>query len=77
MHELAITDSLVDCVLENAGDARVLKVVVEIGASSGVVPEAIASCFEVCVKGTTLEGATLSIVRTGGRELRIREVEVI
>lgn len=77
MHELAITESLVDCVAERAGEAQVLRVVVEIGERSGVAAEAIMGCFDVCTKDTSLEGATLEIVKTRGQELRIREVEVI
>ncbi len=77
MHELAITESLVDCVCESVQDARVVRVVVEIGALSGVFPDAVLGCFELCARETALEGATLEIVRTGGQELRIREVEVI
>jgi hydrogenase nickel incorporation protein HypA/HybF len=77
MHELAITESLIDCVCENVGDARVVRVVVEIGRRSAVVADAIRGCFEVCTHGTQLEGAELVIVEPAGDELRIREVEVI
>jgi hydrogenase nickel incorporation protein HypA/HybF len=77
MHELAITASLVDCVCDNVGDARVVRVVVEIGKRSGVAVYAIRGCFEVCTRGTQLEGAELEIVEPAGEELRIREVEVI
>jgi hydrogenase nickel incorporation protein HypA/HybF len=66
MHELAITESLVDCILEHVGDARVLRVVVEIGALSAVVPDAIRACFELCSKGSALDGATLEVVTTEG-----------
>jgi hydrogenase nickel incorporation protein HypA/HybF len=62
MHELAITESLVDCISEHVGDARVVRVVVEIGALSAVVPDAIRACFEVCSGGTPLDGAVLDVV---------------
>jgi hydrogenase nickel incorporation protein HypA/HybF len=77
MHELAITESLVDCVSENVGDARVLRVVVEIGKLTAVAPSAVRMCFELCAADTPLEGAELEIVEMPGQELRIREVEVI
>jgi hydrogenase nickel incorporation protein HypA/HybF len=77
VHELAITESLVDCVCEQAGDARVLRIVIEIGARSGVVADAVRGCFEVCAKETQLEGASLEVIETSGQELRLREVEVI
>ena len=66
MHELAITESLVDCVSEQVGDARVLHVVVEVGALSGVVPDAIRACFDICSKGTALDGALLDVVTIEG-----------
>jgi hydrogenase nickel incorporation protein HypA/HybF len=77
MHELAITESLVDCVRENVGGARVLRVVVAIGRRSGVAANAVRACFEVCARGTVLEGADLAILEPPGDELTLREVEVI
>lgn len=77
MHELAITESLIDGVCENVGDARVVRVVIEIGKRSAVVIAAIRACFEVCTRGTALEGAKLEIVEPAGQELRVREVEVL
>lgn len=67
MHELAITSSLVDCVCESIGGARVARVVVEIGKLSAIVPDAMRACFEVCAHDTPLEGATLDVVEVGGR----------
>jgi hydrogenase nickel incorporation protein HypA/HybF len=61
MHELAITESVVMSVSERFGDARVLRVLLQIGKLSGVVPDAVRFCFDVCARGTTLEGATLEI----------------
>jgi hydrogenase nickel incorporation protein HypA/HybF len=61
MHELAITESLVSTVCERVGDAKVSRVRLEVGKLSGVVPDAILFCFDVCTKGTALEGARLEI----------------
>jgi hydrogenase nickel incorporation protein HypA/HybF len=69
MHELAITESVVSGVSDHVGDARVVRVVLEIGRLSGVVPEAVRFCFPVCAEGTTLEGAVLDIVEIPGRGL--------
>jgi hydrogenase nickel incorporation protein HypA/HybF len=66
MHELAITDSEVAQVSERVGASRVTKVVLEIGRLSGVVPEAVRFCFDVCAQGTPLEGSALEIVDTAG-----------
>ena len=57
MHEMSITQSVVDICTQNAGGRRVTAVVLEIGELSGVVPDAIEFCFEACSKGTLLEGA--------------------
>ena len=67
MHELAITDSLVAGVCERIEDARVTRVVLLIGSLSGVVPDAVRFCFDVCAKGTQLEGASLEIVEIPAR----------
>ena len=108
MHELSITQSVVDAVTRRMGDAPIRRVRLEIGQLSGLVPDAVRFCFEMVAAGTTCEGALVEIdepcgqarCRTcgrvfetgdvltlcdcgsadvaveGGRELRIREVEV-
>jgi hydrogenase nickel incorporation protein HypA/HybF len=67
MHELAITQSVVDLVLERTGGRRVVAVRVRVGALSGFVAESMAFCFELAVTGTALEGARLVIEETLGR----------
>ena len=70
MHEVAITQSIIDICEENArrqGATIVRGVTVEIGELSGVVAEAVEFCFEACGKGTLLEGAALTIHRIPGR----------
>lgn len=67
MHELAITQEIVALVSERAGEARVARVVLEIGRLSAVLPDAVRFCFDLCAEGTPLEGAALDIVETPGR----------
>ena len=67
MHELAITQSVVEAVTERTGDARVARVRVRVGRLSGVVPDAMRFCFELVTAGTPLEGAALDIERPEGR----------
>jgi hydrogenase nickel incorporation protein HypA/HybF len=62
MHELAITESVVESVTQRFSCSRVTRVVLEVGALSGVVPDAIRFCFDVCAQGTPLQGASLDIV---------------
>jgi hydrogenase nickel incorporation protein HypA/HybF len=67
MHELAITESVVDAVVDRMGDAKVLAVRLEIGTLSGVVPDAVRFCFDLVASGTTVEGARLDIDEPAGR----------
>ena len=67
MHELGITQSIVEIVSAQAGEARVARVIVEVGRLSAVMPDAIRFCFELCCAGTVLEGAELEIIETPGR----------
>jgi hydrogenase nickel incorporation protein HypA/HybF len=66
MHELAITESVVARVAECVGAARVLRVVLEVGALTAVMPDAIRFCFELCARDTPCEDATLEIVSVAG-----------
>jgi hydrogenase nickel incorporation protein HypA/HybF len=61
MHEMSITQSVVEICEGHAAGRRVTDVVLEIGELSGVVPDSIEFCFEACVKGTLLEGARLQL----------------
>jgi hydrogenase nickel incorporation protein HypA/HybF len=67
MHELGLTRSIVAIVSERAGSRRVRRVTLEIGELSAVMPDAIAFCFDVCSRGTVLDGAELRIDRVPGR----------
>ncbi len=60
-------ESLVETVADNVGDAKVTAVRLEVGRLSAVVPDALRFCFDVCVRGTPLEGAVLEIIEIGGR----------
>ncbi len=67
MHELAITQSVIDSVRDRTADLQVTSVNLSIGKLSGVVPDAVRFCFELVAVGTTLEGASLSIEEPTGR----------
>lgn len=67
MHELAITESIVASVSEHVAGAKVARLVLEIGKRSGVVPDSVRFCFDVCALGTTLEGARLDVIETPAR----------
>ncbi len=66
MHELSITQSVVDAVAEHTDGAAVASVHLRIGKLSGVVPDALRFCFELVTEGTGLQGATLVIDEPAG-----------
>jgi hydrogenase nickel incorporation protein HypA/HybF len=70
MHELSLTQSLVDIAEEHArraGGAVIRSITLEVGELSGAVPEALEFAFDVCSKGTLAEGAALILRRVAGR----------
>jgi hydrogenase nickel incorporation protein HypA/HybF len=66
VHELAITQSVVDTIVERLGNARVIAVHLEIGRLSGVLPDALRFCFDLVAEGTPVEGARLRISEPPG-----------
>lgn len=67
MHELAITEGVVEAVTERLPDARISCVHLEIGAMSGVVADSVRFCFDLVTDGTNLEGARLEISEPSAR----------
>ena len=69
MHELAITQAIVESVQERAaaaGGRQVTRVVIAIGRLTAVLPDAVRFCFELCTEDTLLAGATLIIEEPAG-----------
>lgn len=67
MHELAITQGVIDRVSERITDGRVVEVRLEIGRCSGVVADAVRFCFDLVTEGTIAEGARLDIEEPPGQ----------
>lgn len=67
MHELGLTQSIVEIVGEHANGRKVKRVTLEVGKFSGVMSDALRFCFDVVAEGTTLEGATLEILQIEAR----------
>jgi hydrogenase nickel incorporation protein HypA/HybF len=67
VHELAISEAIVSEVCERVGACSVVRVVVEIGQLSAVVPDAVRFCFDLAARGTMLEGAALEILEIPGQ----------
>lgn len=67
MHEMAITQSVIQAVCDRMGDAPVQRVCLEIGTLSGVVADSVRFCFDLVTAGTPLEGASLEIIQPTGK----------
>jgi hydrogenase nickel incorporation protein HypA/HybF len=66
MHELGITQNIVAIAKEYARGFPVIRLTLEIGCLSAVLPDAIRFCFDVCCQGTILEGSRLEIIEIPG-----------
>jgi hydrogenase nickel incorporation protein HypA/HybF len=80
VHEAKLCLSLIALAerrLEGAGGRRILALRVEVGDLCGVVPEALAAAFPICAEGTRAGGAELRLERRPGRELVLRDMEVV
>jgi len=60
-------ESVVDAVIERVGGKQVIRVRLEIGKLSGVVPDALRFCFDLATAETPLAGAALEIIEIPGR----------
>ncbi len=67
MHELAVTESVVQAVTERLPGATVRCVYLEIGPLSGVVADSVRFCFDLVTEGTSLAGARLEISQPSPR----------
>jgi hydrogenase nickel incorporation protein HypA/HybF len=67
VHELALTESVVDAVAQRLPGTRISCVRLDVGALSGVVADSVRFCFDLVTEGTSLEGARLEITQTPGR----------
>jgi hydrogenase nickel incorporation protein HypA/HybF len=66
VHELGVTQNILEIVAEHARGATVTRVVLEIGKLSAVLPDAVRFCFELCRQGTVADAADLEIIETPG-----------
>lgn len=67
MHELGITQQVVEIVCRRAEGRQVKRVTLEIGKLTAVLPEAVRFCFDLCCEGTEAEGAELEITEVPAR----------
>ncbi len=70
MHEMSLMQGVLDILQDSAKSqsfSRVKTVWLEIGALSGVDPEAMRFCFEATTRDTLADGAVLDIAETPGQ----------
>lgn len=67
MHELAITQNVVDAVVDHVGGRTVTAVHLCVGQLSGVVPDAMRFCYEMVTESTPLAGSDLDIEQPAGQ----------
>ena len=59
MHEMSVTQAVLDMALEHAKDHRITDIYLQVGRMSLIVPASVEFYFEVLSKGTPAEGARL------------------
>jgi hydrogenase nickel incorporation protein HypA/HybF len=65
MHEFGLMQNIVDIAEQHArqyGSRQVKKILLEVGALSGAVPESLLFYLDICTKNTLAEGAELQII---------------
>jgi hydrogenase nickel incorporation protein HypA/HybF len=60
VHELAVTQSILDIALKSAPECQVKGITIVLGELSGIVEDSVRFCFEVVAADTPAKGAFLS-----------------
>lgn len=66
MHELAVTQSILDIALKHAGGRAVRQINLVIGQFSSIVDDSVQFYWDIIAKGTLAEGAQLRFERIPG-----------
>jgi hydrogenase nickel incorporation protein HypA/HybF len=69
MHEMSLAEGILQIVEDAAaqqGFQRVTEIRLEIGALSGVEPDALSFCLDVVLKGSVADGARVEMEKTPG-----------
>ena len=62
MHELGLSEAIVDAVVERAGGRRVTELRVRVGTAHGVDGTAIQTALDLAAAGTVLQGADVDLI---------------
>lgn len=66
MHELGITENIIEIALQHAQGRKINQITLEIGQLSAILPDSIEFCFEACRQDTPLAATTLKIIEVPG-----------
>jgi hydrogenase nickel incorporation protein HypA/HybF len=66
MHELAVTQSILDIALKNAGTRKIKQINLVIGQFSSIVDDSVQFYWDIISKDTTAEGSQLHFQRIPG-----------
>lgn len=66
MHELSVTQSILDIALQNAGTRRITQINLVIGQFSSIVDDSVQFYWDVISKDTSAQGARLHFERIPG-----------
>ncbi|MEB3310555.1 MAG: hydrogenase maturation nickel metallochaperone HypA [Snowella sp.] len=67
MHELGITENILEIALQQAQGKKIYQITLEIGQLTAILPDSIAFCFEACRQDTPLAATRLKIIEIPGR----------
>lgn len=67
MHELGITENIIEIALKHAQDQQIKQITLEIGQLTAILPDSIELCFEACRQDTPLAATTLKIIEVPGK----------
>ncbi|MFM7574075.1 MAG: hydrogenase maturation nickel metallochaperone HypA [Snowella sp.] len=66
MHELGITENIIEIALDYAQGQKISRITLAIGQLSAILPDSIQFCFDACRLGTPLENTLLEIIEIPG-----------
>ena len=66
MHELGITENIIEIALDYAQGQKISGITLAIGQLSAILPDSIQFCFDACRLGTPLENTLLEIIEIPG-----------
>ena len=74
MHEMGLAEAIVAVVEGAAGDRRVERISVRVGAAQAVVGDSLEFNFRLLTEGTTMQATVLDVAHVAGDGIRVHEI---